>query len=261
MTTDIKQTEATFCGDAGVQEIPIVPKNARRKYRAALDYSGEVREYFDLVVRHVLKGRYVIPTLEICDSQDMPYSGLCDFHDDTITLVNKRLWEPLIHHELAHYVYYHRGSQGFIKHEACGRHDVVFACTCAAFHLFMKKDAGYEPKPTPRWPKPDGLTYMSAYDVWEETDAPLTEFNGLLFARVFYDCLKYMIIGNTNKQDCSRFSIGDIPCIAAHAKVIYLGSLTLNDMGYADTQNGNRDKMRLAVESAFAQRAKVQVIG
>ncbi len=260
MNTGVKQAEALLCCDAGVQEVPIVlNKKCRQKYRAALDYSGEVREYFDLVVRHVLKERYVIPTLEICDPQDMPYSGLCDFQDDTITLVNKQLWEPLIHHELAHYVYYHSGSGGFTARNACGRHDVVFACTCAAFHLFMKKDAGYKPKSNPRLPKPDGLTYMSAYDVWEETDAPLTEFNGLLFARVFYDCLKYMIIGNTNKQECSRLSIGDIPCIAAHAKVIYLGSLTLNDLGYVDTQNGNREKMRLAVESALVQRAKCRL--
>jgi hypothetical protein len=201
---DVEQVEVPVCVDTDTKEVPITPKESRQKYRVVLDYSREMRDYFDLVIRHVLKDRYVIPSLEICDPQDMPYGGLCDYLDDTIYIVNRAFFKPVVHHELAHYVYYHSGSQGFTERKACGRHDVVFACTCAAFHLFMKRDAGCVPKPVPRLPQPDGVTYMSAYDVWEETDAPLAEFNGLLFVRVFYDCLRYKK-GNCSPPRASRF--------------------------------------------------------
>jgi hypothetical protein len=206
-----------------------------------------VREYFDLVVRHVLNGRYPTPSLKICDPQDMPYGGLWD--NGTITLVNHRLRESLIHHELTHHVYYHSGTQGFLKHNICGRHDVIFACICATFHLFMKRDAAYVPKSEQGLPQPDGLTYMRHYDVWEETEAPLRESYGMLFVRVFYDHLRYNYI----KEDEKPISMEDIPGIAAHAKAIYLGSLTLNDMGYVDTDNGNEKKMREAIQRAFEQ--------
>lgn len=250
MNADVKQTEPPFGGGAGDQEMPSTSNKARKqKYRAALDYSDEIREYFDLVVRHVLKGRTSRPSLEICDPQDMHYSGLCDTSDDTIYFRNGRLFEPLVHHELAHYVYVHHSSHGFLKQEYCGKHDVIFACTSAAFHLFVKRDTAHVPKRWAGLPNRDGLTYMSHYDVWEETEAPLKESYGLLFVRAFYDHLRYNYI----KEDEKPIFIGDIPAIAAHARVIYLGSLTLNDMGYVDTDNGNVKKMREAVQRAFEQ--------